>query len=588
MGSLSFLTRPIQLVLHSRPGQLAVFLLEKTTQVAAEAFEALVGRESIGASEGSAKEGEKDGQSQPVDSEESEKLVEPGKVTNPNATQKNEGFLVRLTRIPAKHLRHLQNWLRSLQAEEPPTVSISSPGPAIEGRRRLVARKRLDELGFVTRVFRCALYALTDTLDFVGVKVSLLEYAKGTLRVSGDKTIDCSPVKERSAFSPNKRKECEESEEEDYDEEDEQEEDLGTLEQLNKSYNSEDDVDYQPPREEELNTDSEEYKEGQTESEESGQSGEDEGAKVPLPARRSIKPSTGAAKVKPATSSADGDGSAPNSKGKPPDRDIPKSVAESTAVPSTTVPSTTEVDSAIAQGTAGKMKSKTKGGDLNDHSSVKEGSAFSPSKRKEGEESEEDDNDQGDDQEEDLGTLEQLNKSYNSEDDVDYQPPREEELSTDSEEYKEGQTESEESGQSGEDEGAKVALPARRSIKPSTGAAKVKPATRNADGDGSAPARPGTKGNPPDQDIPKSVARSTAAPSTTIRSTTILSATITAKSQPETKSVSEVDSAIAQGAAGKMKIKTKGRDLNGEQVKNLPKIDPGKKNKNLPASDRTP
>ena len=50
----------------------------------------------------------------------------------------------------------------------------------------MVARKRVEELDLATRVYRGALYALTDTLDDIGVTVSFLERAKGTLRVSGD------------------------------------------------------------------------------------------------------------------------------------------------------------------------------------------------------------------------------------------------------------------------------------------------------------------------------------------------------------------------------------------------------------------
>ena len=81
-------------------------------------------------------------------------------------------------------LRRLQKWLHYLRNEAHSTNTASPV--ATDDRRRLVARKRLDELGLGKRLYRCALYALTDTLDDIGVTVSLLEYAKGTLHVSGD------------------------------------------------------------------------------------------------------------------------------------------------------------------------------------------------------------------------------------------------------------------------------------------------------------------------------------------------------------------------------------------------------------------
>ncbi|XP_022108953.1 uncharacterized protein LOC110989113 [Acanthaster planci] len=285
MGSLSFLTRQ---VLHSPPAKFAIFLLEKTAQVAADGIEAVFGFEiasQVGPVTSSNEQAQRDEKSEPEGAAVAGKVAEPGN-TSDTASRENVGCLIRAAQTAAKLLRNLQNWLQSLPGQDPP-ICTESPSAVAEDRRYVVARKRVEELGLATRVFRGALYALTDTLDSIGVRASFLEQAKGTLHVSGDKSIDCSPVKEMSTLSPRKRKEFEESDEEAEDDEDE----LGTLEQLEKSYDSQDDEDYKPPREEELSTDSEEYKEGETESEESGQS-EEEHPEDTLPNYRTDMPFT--------------------------------------------------------------------------------------------------------------------------------------------------------------------------------------------------------------------------------------------------------------------------------------------------------
>ena len=77
-------------------------------------------------------------------------------------------------------LRCVEHWLRSL-VDQAPSVDAS-----VEERRRVVAKKRLEQLSLMTRVCRCALYAVTDTLRDIGVTVQWLESAKGTLHVSGN------------------------------------------------------------------------------------------------------------------------------------------------------------------------------------------------------------------------------------------------------------------------------------------------------------------------------------------------------------------------------------------------------------------
>ncbi|XP_038073662.1 mucin-5AC-like isoform X2 [Patiria miniata] len=174
MGLLSFLTWPIRLVLHSRPGQLAVFLLEKTAQVAADGIEAVVGRGTVGTS-----------------------LVDPAK----SGTKEGQGKLA-VKSDKATILRWLQNWLRSLQGKAPTTGTIE-PLEMVDGGG-VVATKRSDKVGLVT----CALYVLNPLNDIV-LAVRLLEYTRGIIFVSRNKSSDCSPVAERSPLSPSKNTEFE-------------------------------------------------------------------------------------------------------------------------------------------------------------------------------------------------------------------------------------------------------------------------------------------------------------------------------------------------------------------------------------------